>query len=98
MIKANIKELLFSFIVKEYSICYYQFFILASKLQGTYVWIFLFGWLVVLAAVKTGFNKKKAKCFQSAGVIHNVTENNQSLNLLLWAFRPDFMKDTFIHI
>lgn len=96
MIKANIKELLFSF--KSKNICYYQFCILTSKLQGTYVWLFLVGWLFFLAAVKSGFSKKKAKCFQSAGVIHNVTENNQSLNLLLWAFRPDFMKDTFIHI
>lgn len=83
MIKANIKELLFSFIVKEYSICYYQFFILTSKLQGTYVWIYVSFLFVFLAAVKTVFNKKKAKCFQSAGVIHSVTENYQSLNLLL---------------
>lgn len=95
MIKTNIKELLFSFLVKEYSICYYQFFILSSKLQGTYAWIC--GGVFVLFYLQKLF-LIKAKCFQSAGVIHSVTENNQTLNLLLWAFRPDFMKETSVHI
>lgn len=31
---------------------------------------------VFLATVKIVLNKEKAKCFQTAGVIHSVTENN----------------------
>jgi len=52
---------------------------------------------LIFGSYYTVFKKKKEKCFQSAGMMNSVTENSQSLNLLLWAFKPDFLEETVIY-